>query len=64
MDKLVKCSKCGSDAYIDKIYQGESRFKVYYTYGVKCENPECDNETELSYETEEQAIAVWNDTNR
>ena len=62
MDKLVKCSKCGSDAYIDKIWQGESRFKVYYDYCVKCENPECDNET-LLYETEEQAIAVWNDMN-
>ena len=62
MDKLVKCSECGSDAYIDKIYQGESRFEVYYDYCVKCENPECDNETML-YETKEQAIAVWNDMN-
>ena len=62
MDKLVKCSKCGNDAYIDKIYQGESRFKVYYDYCVKCENPECDNET-MPYETKEQAIAVWNDMN-
>ena len=42
MDKLVKCSKCGSDAYIDKIHQGESRFKVYY-------NSDCDYRTTVEW---------------